>query len=477
LRQVSADLGLGVKAGSFFHFLRHLAGIAIQYRVPPRVARALISPGAAREQVKQMGEEMSAALSSPKAASRLERLEFVERVLQTEVIRLAPAPMPIAAAGIAMLALAGKLLGKSATQEDLQTVMRGLPYNVTTEMNLFLWQIAGRIRQDPTAARVLCEESPEKLQERFREGRLPEVAQRGVAEFLARYGVRAVAEIDAGMPRWSDEPAHIFGVLANYLRVGNPDMAPDAIFRRGVEEAEAMVTALTARARTRGRICGLLVRFALDRVRQLAGLRETPKYYIVMALGAIRRELAMIGTDLAAEGRIESAGDVFYLNLAEVRSAIVGADMRGRVPDRRETYLSELRRRHVPRVLLSDGTEPEARMASGADAAALRGTPASAGVVTGVARVVMEPTGAHLEPGEILVAPSTDPGWTPLFLTAGGLVMEMGGANSHGAVVAREYGIPAVVGVAGATLRVRSGQRISVDGGTGTVSLLEERAQ
>ena len=100
---------------------------------------------------------------------------------------------------------------------------------------------------------------------------------------------------------------------------------------------------------------------------------------------------------------------------------------------------------------------------------ALTGSPASAGVVTATARVILDPVGAHLEPGEILVAPSTDPGWTPLFLTAGGLVMEMGGSNSHGAVVARQYGIPAVVGVPDATLRLSTGQEITVDGGAGTV--------
>jgi pyruvate,water dikinase len=98
------------------------------------------------------------------------------------------------------------------------------------------------------------------------------------------------------------------------------------------------------------------------------------------------------------------------------------------------------------------------------------GTAASAGTVTGHARVVLDPTGAHLQPGEILVAPSTDPGWTPLFLTAGGLVMEMGGANSHGAVVAREYGIPAVVGVANATSLITTGQQLTVDGSSGLIS-------
>src|SRR6185295_15408494 len=102
----------------------------------------------------------------------------------------------------------------------------------------------------------------------------------------------------------------------------------------------------------------------------------------------------------------------------------------------------------------------------------LAGTPASAGSVTGTARVIIDPVGAQLHPGEILVAPSTDPGWTPLFLTAGGLVMEMGGANSHGAVVAREYGIPAVVGVPDATVRITTGQRITVDGSAGTVTVV-----
>jgi rifampicin phosphotransferase len=130
-------------------------------------------------------------------------------------------------------------------------------------------------------------------------------------------------------------------------------------------------------------------------------------------------------------------------------------------------------RRHVPRVLLSDGTEPEVGAGPPPTAdGALVGTAASAGTVTGPARVVLDPTGAHLVPGEVLVAPSTDPGWTPLFLTAGGLVMEMGGANSHGAVVAREYGIPAVVGVPDATGRISTGEQVEVDGTHGLVRSL-----
>jgi pyruvate,water dikinase len=122
----------------------------------------------------------------------------------------------------------------------------------------------------------------------------------------------------------------------------------------------------------------------------------------------------------------------------------------------------------VPRLLLSDGREPTAART---DEPLLRGTPASPGTATAAARILRTPSGAELEAGEILVAPSTDPGWTPLFLTAGGLVMEMGGAMSHGAIVAREYGIPAVVGVADATERITTGERITVDGSAGEVHL------
>ena len=122
----------------------------------------------------------------------------------------------------------------------------------------------------------------------------------------------------------------------------------------------------------------------------------------------------------------------------------------------------------MPRLLLSDGTELEAVAGTTVRPdGALAGSPASPGTITGPARVVLDPVGAHLEPGEILIAPSTDPGWTPLFLTAGGLVMEMGGSNSHGAVVAREYGIPAVVGVPDATHTIRTGQLVTVDGAAG----------
>ncbi|MGB7794789.1 MAG: PEP-utilizing enzyme, partial [Pseudonocardiaceae bacterium] len=237
--------------------------------------------------------------------------------------------------------------------------------------------------------------------------------------------------------------------------------------------AEAAVAALVSRARRRSRLRAAAVRWSLRRVRELVGLRETHKDYLVRVLAHVRGQLEVVGCQLAAAGMLRRPEDVFFLDLVEARAGLAGTDLRAVVVQRREDYQRELRRRQVPRIMLSDGTQPEALANPDHQPAdgQLTGTPASAGTVTGTARVVLDPVGARLEPGEILVAPSTDPGWTPLFLTAGGLVMEMGGANSHGAVVAREYGIPAVVGVPDATLRITSGQQITVAGATGLVEL------
>jgi pyruvate,water dikinase len=233
-----------------------------------------------------------------------------------------------------------------------------------------------------------------------------------------------------------------------------------------------MVVELTHRAARKGWLRGKLVGFFFGRVRALVGLREIPKFCMMILFGQVREILRPVGKELAEAGRLEHAEDIYFITLPEAKEALAGTDLRPLVRESHASYEQELKRRHIPRLLLSDGTEPTVEVdAAGSVDGMLKGTPASAGKVTAKARVILDPTGAQLQPGEILVAPSTDPGWTPLFLTASGLVMEMGGAMSHGAVVAREYGIPAVVGVPGATEHITTGQQITVDGSAGTVSI------
>ena len=456
--------------------LRHIAGALIRNKVPVRVARGLINPEWAYRGIAATERRLRRALTLPADATASQRLDFVEQKLG-EMFLLMPRTFAYAVGGLLMLGASRRLLHDVAQPGELQEVLRGLPHNITTEMDLDLWELTQQIRNDEESRRVFTDLAVPDLLVRYRERSLPPVAQRGLQGFLRRFGQRAVAEIDLGMPRWSDDPSHLLGVISNYLRLNTDDLDPVSQFRAGEAKAEAMIISLTSRAAEHSRLRARLAAWTLRRVRQLVGLREAPKFLLVTALGEMRHHLKAVGSALAAQKVIDQADDVFFLDLGEARRGLAGEDLRTLVAEHREAYQQELKRRHIPRLLLSDGTEPEA-VAAGTEQSqvsvpdgSLAGSPASTGTVTGRARVVLDPVGAHLEPGEILVAPSTDPGWTPLFLTAGGLVMEMGGSNSHGAVVAREYGIPAVVGVPDATHKIETGQLITVDGAAGLISI------
>ncbi len=436
--------------------------------IPRFALRMLLRPEAGRAELQGVLADI-ARVDLPPKADATARLDAFERLFAGRPRRFLPLLLGTVIAGVGSFVLATRLLRGVARPDEMQTVLRGLPHNPTTEMDLALWGLSRRARRDPPSARALVERSPRELAADYRAGTLPPPLQGELAAFLATYGHRAIGEIDLGLPRWSEDPAHLLGAIANYLRLEESALAPDEQFDKGAREAEATIATLLRRVHGPRR---WIARAALRRVRSLAGLREMPKFQIVRVLARGRELLAPVGAELAARARIARADDIYFLTLPEARRAVAGEDLREIVAERRATYVRELGRRRVPRVLLSDGTEPEAELPVVMDGA-LRGTPASPGVATAPARVIRSPQGARLEPGEVLVAPSTDPGWTPLFLTAGGLVMEMGGMMSHGAVVAREYGIPAVVGVAGATERIATGQRVTVDGTRGAVRLEE----
>ncbi len=523
-QQLTADSRLSLKPTPRWRVLRAFGSLAAKTRAPLYIIQALFKPSTAVERMQRARaglEALRATIPTRNAANAADRLKTLEQFIPGRVGTLFRAFPSTLVSGFGSLGLASRLLKGIATPDELQIVLRALPHNPTTEMDLDLWALSRRVAADATAARYVSGTAPEQLAQEYRAETLPPPLQQGLAEFLYHYGHRGVAEIDLGLPRWREDPTHILGVLANYLHIpldntasattlrasqadqqyldipldnaasaatlrasqadqqylqlNDPALAPDVQFRRGAQEAEAMVAELTQRATRKGRLRGMLVGFFLKRARAIAGLREMPKFCLVLMLAYLREVLQSVGKELAAAGRLESGEDIFFITLQEAHAALAGKDMRPIVRERRADYEHELHRRQIPRVLLSDGTEPGApsqRLAL--EPGMLRGTPASPGRVTAPARVILDPTGARLEPGEILVAPSTDPGWTPLFLTAAGLVMEMGGMISHGAVVAREYGIPAVVGVAGATEHITTGQRITIDGSAGTITLEEQ---
>ncbi|GHO97684.1 phosphoenolpyruvate synthase [Reticulibacter mediterranei] len=455
--------------------MRKLIPLLIRTRGLPllRMAQALLDPPLVRARFAYVQQQIRLWSQGPLETTPLKLLASAEGGARSLMPYMFPNLIPIVGLVFGLPALARRLLRGLATEDEIQTVRRGLPYNPTTEMDLQLWQLAQRLREDATIRVLFHEQEPAQLAQAYNVGSLPAPLQTGLSDFLALYGHRGVAEIDLGLPRWSEDPSYLLGMLANYIALGDSEAAPDIQFQRSVQEAEAMAQTLIQRARRHGWLRGLLTSLCLHRLRELSGLREVPKFNIVLIFAGARRRLFAVGEELARCHRLEAAEDIFYITLVEAHEALAGRDMRAIVRERRSSYERELGRRHIPRIMLSDGTEPEAALtlAQGASQeGTLQGVPASPGVVTGKARVILDPAGARLEPGEILVAPSTDPGWTPLFFTASGLVMEMGGSMSHGAIVAREYGIPAVVGVSGAIERITTGQQITVDGSRGIIT-------
>lgn len=440
-RALMRDPRLLPRDGSGLRGVLGLARAILRLGFLPFIFRAAVRPAALRATLARAARLIDEIDAGP-TGSAAERVAAFERLILIVPPRLFPKLVAPLAVGFLSYNAAGRLLRGKATRDEMRTVLRALPYNPTTEMDLQLWSIARSTRGDPAAEEA------------------------ALTAFLERYGHRAVAEIDLGLPRWSEDPTHLRNAIAGYRRLADDTLAPDLQFARGAQEAEAMVAALLSRLHGPRR---LLARALLRRVRELVGLRENPKFQIMRLFARAREILAPAGVELAGLGRIARADDLWFLTLPDVRRGLAGEDLRDLVAARRSEYERELRRRHIPRVLLSDGTDVEAAFAPVVPGA-LRGTSASPGIARGPARVLHSPAGAHLEPGEVLVAPATDPGWTPLFLTASALVMEMGGMMSHGAVVAREYGIPAVVGVPGATERIATGERLVVDGSAGTVT-------
>jgi pyruvate,water dikinase len=465
-RKLAADPRFRARRRLPFRSARRIVPLILRSRIPLYAVRLLQSPAKARARTLR-DVERETRLDVREEMTAGERLDTFEEVMQRSLPFVFPRLLGVVVAGMLSYVAIGRLLGKRVSPDELLTLTRGLPHNPTTEMDLALWSLSKEIRNDPASAALMAGRTQAEIVEAFRAGDAPPVLQAGLASFLDRYGFRSVGEIDLGVARWSEDPTHLIGAISNYLQLSDDALAPDAQFERGAREAEAMLATLLSRVGGPRRV---LLRFLLGRARALMGSRELPKYTLIRRIFTPLRDLIRpVGEELAAAGRLAQPDDIYFLTIAEARAAVAGNDMRETVAAHRELFTRESARRRIPRVLLSDGTDAEVALVEVVEGA-LHGSPASPGAATGKARVILSPRGAHLEPGEILVAPSTDPGWTPLFLTAGGLVMEMGGMMSHGAVVAREYGIPAVVGVANATERIATGDTITVDGSSGLVS-------
>lgn len=459
----------------------------------PRIIRTIqfiAQPEKKRQQALDIVEHYLAGLSAESRLTEAMVDKFAGRVAQiertTELFPLVvPVLVPALMAGIGPLYLLNSIAGRLAKQLNKpelalvgMEVTRGMPNNVTTQMDLALWRTAKKIGDETVNHQWLKQYTHEDLASQYLSGNLPDGIARPIAEFLTQYGMRGAGEIDFGRERWRENPAAVMQSIKNYLTITDENQAPDIVFQRGQQQAEAAIQTLVDAARmTRfSPLKARFIKFVARRIRALAGMRESPKFTMIRAMGIIRNELLLSGADLVTSGQLKKADDLFFLHYKELQALASGAQKEWKtlIASRRTTWEREKRRRQIPRLILSDGRAYyEGFNAGGAEEEGqLQGSPVSAGTATGRVRVIFDPNQADLQPGEILVCPGTDPSWTPLFLLASALVMEVGGLMTHGAVVAREYGIPAIVGVHQATTRLKTGMLISVDGSSGIITIL-----
>ncbi|MEU2578521.1 rifamycin-inactivating phosphotransferase [Streptomyces anulatus] len=357
------------------------------------------------------------------------------------------------------------------------TLTLSAPDNITSEMGLALLDVADVIRPLPEVLAFLRD--AEHLEDVTFLDELAKTAGGGEARdaieaYLDRYGMRCVGEIDITRPRWCECPTTLVPVILDNVRNFGPGAAGRR-FEEGRRKALQKKQEVLSRLRTlpEGDRKADETRRMIDRVRTFIGYREYPKYGIVSRYFVYKQALLAEAERLVRKNVLSEKEDAFYLTFQELHEAVRSNRVDEQLIQRRKEAFRSNRALTPPRVLTSDGEAlTGAYRRDDVPAGALTGLPVSAGTVEGRARVVLDMAEADLEAGDILVTVFTDPSWSPLFVGIAGLVTEVGGLMTHGAVIAREYGLPAVVGVDRATRLIRDGQRIRVHGTDGYVELL-----
>jgi len=354
------------------------------------------------------------------------------------------------------------------------TLTLSAPNNVTSEMGLALLDVADVIRRYPDVVVFLQHVEDEGFLNELPELEGGSDARGAICSWLDKYGMRCVGEIDITRPRWSECPSVLVPMILGNIRNFEPG-AGKRRFEQGRQEAWKKEQELLERLRALpdGAQKADETSRMIDRVRTFIGYREYPKYGMVSRYFVYRLALLEEAERLVRAGVLPEKADVYYLTFPELQEVVRTNQVDDELIRQRRDSFRSYQALTPPRVLTSEGEAiAGAYRREGLPPGALVGVAVSAGTIEGRARVIRDLSDADLEPGDILVTESTDPSWTPLFVTIAGLVTEVGGLMTHGAVIAREYGLPAVVGVEHATRRIRDGQPIRVHGTGGYVEIV-----
>jgi phosphoenolpyruvate synthase/pyruvate phosphate dikinase len=358
----------------------------------------------------------------------------------------------------------------------VDTLTQSVPHNVTSEMGLALLDVADVIRPHPDVVAFLQHVEDESFLDELPTLAGGRGARDAIQAYLDKYGMRCVGEIDITKPRWSERPTMLVPMILGNIKNFEPG-AGKRRFEQGRQKAWKKEQELLARLRALpdGDRKAEEAKRMIDRIRTFIGYREYPKYHMISRYFVYKQALLNDAERLVQAHVLREREDIFYLTFRELLDVVRTNQVDDQLIRQRKDAFRSYQALTPPRVLTSDGevltgTYRRADVPAGA----LVGLPVSAGAIEGRARVILDMAEADLEAGDILVTAYTDPSWTPAFVAIKGLVTEVGGLMTHGAVIAREYGLPAVVGVEHATRLIRDGQRIRLHGTDGYIEILAD---
>ncbi|MED1741191.1 phosphoenolpyruvate synthase [Bacillus swezeyi] len=364
-----------------------------------------------------------------------------------------------------------KWLGEKNTAD---TLSQSVPNNITSEMGLALLDVADVIRPYPEIIDYLQHVKDDNFLDELAQFDGGQETQDAIYAYLDKYGMRCAGEIDITRTRWSEKPITLVPLILGNIKTFAPN-ASKRKFEQGRQEALKKEQALLDRLKQlpNGEQKAKETKRMIDFIRNFSGFREYPKYGMVNRYFVYKQAILKEAEQLVQPGIIPEKEDIYYLTFEELHEVVRTKKLDYKIISKRKDEYKFYEKLTPPRVITSDGEiiAGEYKRENLPDEA-IAGLPVSSGVIEGRARVILKLEEADLEDGDILVTSFTDPSWTPLFVSIKGLVTEVGGLMTHGAVIAREYGLPAVVGVENATQLIKDGQRIRVHGTEGYIEIL-----
>jgi pyruvate,water dikinase len=346
--------------------------------------------------------------------------------------------------------------------------------NVTSEMGLELLDVADVIRPYPEVIDYLRHVKGDNFLDELVKLDGGQETRNAIRAYLDKYGMRCAGEIDISKPRWSEKPAALIPTILSNIKNFEPH-ASKRRFEQGRQKALKKEQEILARLKQLpdGEQKAEETKRMIDLIRNFAGYREYPKYIIVSCYFICKQALMEEAGRLVQAGVLHDREDIFYLTFEELREVTRTQEPDHQLIIERKDEFRSYEKLTPPRVITSDGEIIAGKYSrEGLPAGAIVGLAVSSGIVVGRARVILKMEEADIEEGDILVTTFTDPSWTPLFISIKGLITEVGGLMTHGAVIAREYGLPAIVGVENATKLIKDGQRIRLNGTEGYVEIL-----